>query len=90
MNEPLRYDDVDLDTVECWRDDLVRIKSMSRMNIGTSGGAHVQLLNTLIDKINTKIADCHGFNDDHPSEEDMKSAHDCNEFHRQQQEELLE
>ena len=88
MTEPLA--DVDVDTVGCWRDDLIKIKNMCRMNIGTSGGSHILQLKLLIDKMSKEIDDCNGLNSDGPTEEDMKSAHDCNKFHREQQEKLIE
>lgn len=83
--EPLRHDPVPIETVYDWRDKIENLTLQCGYGTGKGGSA----LAAILKHMNETLDDCHGFNDEQPSEEDMKSAHDDQQYHWAKDEGLL-
>lgn len=95
--EPTRQDDIDFDTVGCWRDTIKRMLNAVRhaRDKESDDDRHIALcqeainLNAMHKSMNDALDTAQGFNDEHPSEEDMRSAHDDQQYHWAKDEGLL-
>lgn len=82
--EPKRFDDIDFDTVGCWKD---KVKQLIILVL--DGGEAQDILPRLQElwaAIDEALNTAQGFNDEMLSEEDMRSAHDDNKLHQLREE----